>query len=148
MTRQQLNDSIDAVFDDNIPDNSLTPSMEGTELKKIADYVDQQAPIGTEGSVTGTATAPYPVLDKKINKVSTTAISQIVVLPTTDVIGKEVLVFALNNSSSFSVRGDQGGTSVLSTGGIATTTGSISVGANISVRFIHIGGGFWKAEII
>jgi len=40
MTRSELNTSIDTIFDDNRPDDSLTPSMEGTELKKVADYAE------------------------------------------------------------------------------------------------------------
>jgi hypothetical protein len=50
MTRAELNTSIDTVFDDNRAVDSLTPSMEGTELKKVADYVDQQ--VGTSSSAT------------------------------------------------------------------------------------------------
>lgn len=41
MDRAALNSAIDTVFDDNRADNSLTPSMEGSALKLLADYVDQ-----------------------------------------------------------------------------------------------------------
>jgi hypothetical protein len=49
MTRAELNASIDAIFDDNRPDNSLAPAMEGAELKKVADYVDQEVEANSGG---------------------------------------------------------------------------------------------------
>jgi len=42
MTRPELDNSINTVFDDNRPNESLNPSLAGAELKKVADYVDQE----------------------------------------------------------------------------------------------------------
>lgn len=153
MTRADLNTAINTVFDDARADNSLTPSMEGNVIKLVADYIDQEIttlPIGakTNGAISGGSISPYPELTYNLNTVNSNNINNKVVLPTTTEVGKEVLVFAANNSGSFSVMADQVGSSKISSGGISSTTGSLSIGANISARFIHINNGYWKAEII
>jgi hypothetical protein len=153
MTRAELNTSIDTVFDDNRAVDSLTPSMEGTELKKVADYVDQEiaaVSIGgkTNGVVIASLSAPYPVLTFNLNTVNSNYINDTVVLPTTTEIGKEILVFAGNNPSAFRVQANQANTAGISAGGISSTSSSLNIGANISVRFIHLNNGYWKAEII
>lgn len=43
MNRAELNTSIDIIYDDARPDDSLIPSMAGAKLKEVADYVDQEA---------------------------------------------------------------------------------------------------------
>lgn len=153
MTRAELNTHIDTNITNKTAVNSLTPTNEGNALKEVADYIDQEiltvAPAAkTAGLVEADDNSPYQVLSFDLNNVSTGGVSDKVVLPTTTIIGKEVFVFALNNASSFTVRGNQDGTSVLSSGGVATTAGTISVGPNISVRFLHLGNGFWKASVI
>jgi hypothetical protein len=102
----------------------------------------------TSGLIEANNESPYQVLNNDLNSVLTSGASDKVVLPTTSNIGKEVLVFALNNGGTFTVRGNQSGTSVISSGGISSTSGSISVAPNVSYRFIHLGSGFWKAELI
>ena len=102
----------------------------------------------TNGTVEGDTNTPYQILTNNLNTVSVSGVGAIVVLPSTTEIGKEVLVFAANNANAFNVRGNQAGTSVLSAGGISSTTSSVSVAANTSYRFIHLGGGFWKVETL
>jgi len=148
ITRQDVNDDITAKISGKTTAKSLTQIEDGENRVLMMDYLDQQAPEKTAGSVEADNVSPYKFLSYNLNTVSTTGASDKVVLPTVTKIGFEVLVFALNNASSFSVRGNQSGTSVLSSGGVATTAGSISIGANISARFIHLGSGYWKAEII
>jgi hypothetical protein len=102
----------------------------------------------TSGLIEANNESPYQVLNNDLNSVLTSGASDKVVLPTTSNIGKEVLVFALNNGGTFTVRGNQSGTSVISSGGISSTSASISIAPNVSYRFIHLGSGFWKAELI
>lgn len=151
MTKAQLYAAIDLIFDDNAEDNSIKPSDEGAKLKQVVDYVDQQVLIGVEKThapVNGGSVAPYPVLTFDSNVIYTNNVNDRVVLPATTKIGKEVLVFALNNGNSFSVMADQEGSSKISSAGISSTSSSLSVGPNISVRFIHLNNGYWKAEMI
>lgn len=69
MTRLELNNSIDTVFDDNRADDSLAPSMEGAELKKVADYAEQLIKIKTvkttitEAQILQLFTTPITILD-------------------------------------------------------------------------------------
>lgn len=66
MDRSELNTEIDDVFNNSIPDESLTPSDEGAVMKLIADYIDQ---FNNEYSIlltqtgTNTPTAAYTFRD-------------------------------------------------------------------------------------
>jgi len=146
------NTALKAQFDSQITNKttikSITPTDVGTNLKSIVDYVDQQAPEKTAGSISATNVSPYPELTYSLNTVDTSGASDKVVLPTVTKVGVEVLVFALNNANAFTVRGNQSGTAVLSPNGVASQSSSVSVAANISYRFIHLGSGYWKAELI
>lgn len=148
MTNTALKAQIDSQITNETTPAGITPTDVGTNLKVIVDYVDKQAPDKTAGSVEATNVSDYPELTYDLNTVNTTGASDKVVLPTTTVIGKEVLVFALNNANAFTVRGNQAGTSVLSPNGVASQSSSVSVAANVSYRFIHLGSGYWKAELI
>lgn len=116
----------------------------------VKTYVDTNSGNSpkTYGLVEADNNSPYQELTFSLNSVSTSGASDKVVLQTTTEIGKEVLVFALNNGNSFTVRGNQVGTSVMSLNGISSQSGSITVDPNTSFRFIHLGNGFWKAESI
>lgn len=153
MTNTQVKTGIDTDITNKLTAASITPVNVGGRMKTVIDYIDQQIntvsiPLKTAGPVAATDISPYPILSFDLNSVYTTGSSDKVVLPTTTVIGKEVLIFALNNGAAFTVRGNQEGTSVLSSGGVSSTTGSISIAANISVKFIHLGNGFWKASAV
>lgn len=111
--------------------------------------LDLKAPIGkTIGNVEADNISPYQTLSFDMNKVNTTGSVDKVVLPTTTVIGKEVIVFALNNGASFSVIANTAGTALLSPNGISSLSTSVSISANVSYRFIHLGDSYWKAELI
>ena len=126
----------------------ITPTEVGVNMKETYDYIDQQAPVKTAGGVEATNVSLYPELIYDLNTVNTTGASDKVVLPTTTIIGKEILVFAANNANAFSVRGDQAGTALLSPNGVSSQSTNVSVAANVSYRFIHLGVGYWKAELI
>lgn len=154
MTNTELKAQIDAEITNETAVNSVSTLDVGENMKDIVDYVDQEIsalPIPeakTAGLVEADNTSPYQELQYSLNNVSTSGASDKVVLQDTTEIGKEVLVFALNNANSFTVRGNQSGTSVISTGGVASQSGSATVAPNTSYRFIHLGSGYWKAEQI
>ena len=153
MTSEELKEEIDLAITTETSPASITPTDVGDTLKLMVDYVDQEIdalPISpkTAGLVEADNVSPYQELTFTLNNVSTSGASDKVVLPTTSEIGKEVLVFALNNANSFTVRGNQSGTSVISTGGVSSQSGSATVAANTSFRFIHLGSGYWKAELL
>lgn len=153
MTNTQLKTQIDTDITNKTLSKSISPLNVGKNIKDVIDYINQEISnssneLKTAGVITATTDLIYPILSYDFNTVDCSQISTNVVLPTTTVIGKEIVVFAANNSSSFSVKADQLNSSKISSGGVSSTSSSLSVGANISVRFIHIGNGYWKAEII
>ena len=148
MTNTVLKAQIDSQITNETTENGITPAEVGGNLKEIVDYVDQQVPIKTIGDIEADNVSPYQFLSFDLNKVITTGSSDKVVLPTTDIIGKEVLVFAMNNGFAFAVRGNQSGTTVLSPNGVSSFSTNVSISPNISYRFIHLGSGYWKAELI
>ena len=92
--------------------------------------------------------APFQVLTYDLNAIITTGSSDKVVLPQSAPIGKIVYVFAMNNSSSFTVRGNQAGSALISPNGIASQTSSITVATNTSYMFTSLGNGYWKSTPI
>lgn len=144
MDRAALDASIDTVFDDARADNSLTPSMEGTEIKKVADYVDQQAPIKTADAITLSATPQ--VLPYDVNSCNFTGGKAY--LPTTTVIGKEVYVIA--SSANIEIRANVANTSKMFVN-FGSFIPYVTLTINQMYRFIYIGfdtEGYWKAELI
>lgn len=148
MINTVLKAQIDSQITNETTPSGITPTDVGTNLKAVVDYVDQQAPIKTIGNVESNNVSLYQVLTFDLNKVNTTGASDKVVLPTTTEIGKEVLVFALNNGAAFAVRANQAGDPLLSSGGISSLSTNVSIAANVSYRFIHLGDSYWKAELI
>jgi len=140
MDNTALKAQIDSQITNETTPAGITPTDVGINLKAVVDYIDQQ--------VEATNVSLYPVLTYDLNNVNTTGASDKVVLPTTTIIGKEILVFALNNGAAFAVRGNQAGTAVLSPAGISSLSTNVSIAANVSYRFIHLGSGYWKAELI
>lgn len=92
--------------------------------------------------------SPYQILSYDLNSVITTGDSDKVVLPSSAPIGKIVYVFAMSNSNNFTVRGNQAGSALISTGGIASQTSSVTILPNTSYQFISLGGGYWKSSQI
>ena len=143
---------------------TTTPNLATTNWALLASQGAQgiqgvQGPTGAQGA-SGSAAAqtfgsleienvsPYQILSYDLNSITTTGASDKVVLPSSAEIGKIVYVFAMSNANSFSVRGNQSGTAVISAGGIASQSSSISVATNTSYLFISLGGGYWKASIL
>lgn len=154
MTRQDLNTSIDAVFNDNIPDQSLMPSAEGTQLKLIADYIDQQIsaiPISVKTSGTVTLTVTPLLLPYNINSCSFSG--GYGYLPDTTEIGKEIIVMS---NANITINANVGVTAKMFLTFGTFITG-ISMALHDMYRFTYIGfgsgtggtiGGYWKAEKI
>jgi hypothetical protein len=112
-----------------------------------------QGPAGsasaqTSGTLEIENVSPYQILSYDLNTIITTGASDKVVLPSSAPVGKIVYVFARSNFSSFTVRGNQAGSALISTGGVSTQTSSITVRPNESYLFTSLGGGFWKSEAI
>lgn len=112
-----------------------------------------QGPAGAEATQTYGAieidnVSPYQVMPYDLNAIIVNGSSNKVVLPQSAPIGKTIYVFAANNSNSFTVRGDQAGNPLISTGGIYTQTSSITVRPDESYLFTSLAGGFWKSEAI
>lgn len=148
MDNTTLKAQIDSQITNETTPSGITPTDVGTNLKSVVDYIDQQSPIKTIGTIEIDNVSPYQLLSYDLNKIITSGATDKVVLPTTTVIGKEVLVFAMNNGASFAVRANQAGGALLSPNGVSSLTTSISVAANISYRFIHLGDSYWKSELI
>ena len=143
---------------------TTTPDLDITNWALLASQGAQgvqgvQGPTGAQGPSGGAGTqtfgsleienvSPYQILSYDLNSITTTGASDKVVLPSSAEIGKIVYVFAMSNANSFSVRGNQSGTAVISAGGIASQSSSISVATNTSYLFISLGGGYWKASIL
>jgi hypothetical protein len=127
----------------------LNKTTEPFTIEDIASTVGVGA-TGTQtfGSLEIENVSPYQILSYNLNSITTTGASDKVVLPSSAEVGKIVYVFAMNNANSFSVRGNQSGTAVISAGGIASQSSSISVATNTSYLFISLGGGYWKASIL
>ncbi len=112
-----------------------------------------QGPAGSAAAQTfGTLeienVSPYQILSYDLNSVITTGASDKVVLPSSAPIGKIVYVFAMGNPNNFTVRGNQAGSALISTGGIASQTSSVTILPNTSYQFISLGGGYWKSSQI
>lgn len=153
MTNIQIKSGIDTDITNKITNASITPVNVGGRMKTVVDYVDQEIQnissiVKTKGVVEAQEIGPYPVLQFNLNTVITLGTNRRVVLKENPLIGEEVLVFANNNASSFIVQADQAATSKISSGGISSTAGTLSIGSNISVKFIHLGNGFWKASLL
>lgn len=152
MTNTALKAQIDSQITNETLPNSISPADVGGNLKAVVDYIDQEVinlgVVKTAGIIDADNVLFYKTLQFDLNTVNTTGASDKVILPTTTEIGKEVLVFASNNANAFSVRGNVSGTAVLSPNGVSSQVGNVSIAANVSYRFIHLGEGYWKAELI
>jgi len=115
--------------------------------------IDAMLPAGsnkTKGSVTATDDPGNDaILEFDLNEVLKPTDGRTVVLPTTTEIGKEIYVFALNNSAEFYVQANQDSDNKLSgINGINGVTDAVAVEPNQSYRFIHRQNGYWFYELI
>ena len=150
ITRQDVNDDIVAKISGKTTARSINPIDDGANRELMMDYVDQQAPNKSSSAVALTGTQSE--LPKDINFCNFTGGKAY--LPSTTIIGKEILVLAVSNNIEIFAN-------VANTSKMFATYGtfvaSIMLTANQFYRFIYIGGGtgaggtvdgYWKAEII
>jgi len=95
-----------------------------------------------------TATVSFPVLTADINTVTTSGVGRGVILPTTTVIGKEIIVYANNNAYSFAIKADSIDSAKISITGISSNISQVDVKPNENYKFTALSGGYWKAEAI
>jgi len=117
--------------------------------------VDAMLPAGsnkTKGTITATYNYPLDevVLSFDYNEVTSLVGDSYVVLPDTSLIGKEVIVFAKNNSDSIFVQVNQAFPSKLvgGLGGIESSTDLLEIKPNESYRFLSLENDFWYYEKI
>lgn len=140
MTSSELKTQIDTALNNSVADNSITPVIEATQIKSVVDYVDERVYLKTADNYELSGTPS--LLPYDINYVSFSG--GIGYLPTTTLIGKEILVLA---SSNCTIRANASNTAnMFVTFGAAVS--SISILASESYRFIYIGNDFWKTEKI
>ena len=107
-------------------------------------------PVKTIGSVSA-GTNPFTILPYSINTVYTSSAGRGVFLPDTAslTIGTEILVYAGNNFSEFTIRGAVGGpASPISLGGIDSSTSAFDILPNQNYKFTYTGLGYWKGEAV
>lgn len=106
------------------------------------------SPVKTSGDISAQNTS-FPTLTYDINTVYSSASGQRVLLPSGYALGREVIVYAANNGSSFEVRGATGGPgSAISLVGINSSITFLTVKSNENYKFTALESGYWKAESI
>jgi hypothetical protein len=144
MTNTEIKTQIDNQITNETIVGGITPFEVGSNIKSVVDYVDQQAPIKTSGTVILSLTPQ--VLPYDINACSFAGGKAY--LPATNIIGKEVYVIAVYNN--IEIRANVANTSKLFSV-FNTFVPSITLTTNQIYRFIYIGfdtEGYWKAELI
>jgi hypothetical protein len=147
MTRAELNTQIDADITNKTTASSITPSIDGANRKKIADYVDEQIenlPIGVKTSSAYALTGTQQVLTSDFNFCNFGGGQAF--LPPTSVIGKEIFVTALSaNIDIWSNEANEA--KIFITMGTFLT--KVTLANNETYRFTYVGiAGYWKAELI
>jgi len=144
MTNTALKEQIDSNITNKTGAGSITKTNVGSELKAVIDYVDQQSPIKTAGSIDLSITPQ--VLPYDMNSCSFAG--GIAYLPATDVIGREIYVIAVANN--IVIRANVANTNKMFTTFEAFTQ-NVVLTTNQMYRFIYVGfetEGYWKAELI
>ena len=115
-----------------------------------------QGPIGPQGvaptktTANITATALFPVLTADINYVNTNGSNRGVLLPTTTVLGKEIIIYtnALALDRTVFVKVDLINSIKISYQGISSNVSQLELKSNENWKFTALNGGYWKAEAI
>ena len=144
MTNTALKAQIDSQVTNETLPNSISPADVGGNLKSVIDYIDQQAPIKTAGSIDLSLTPQ--VLPYDMNSCSFAG--GIAYLPATDVIGREIYAIAVANN--IVIRANVANTNKMFTT-FGTFTQNVVLTTNQMYRFIYVGfetEGYWKAELI
>lgn len=140
---------------------TTAPHLDGTHWALLASQgavglTGPQGPTGATGAASTltsgniTATALFPVLTYDLNYVTTAAYNRGVLLPTTTVLGKEVIVYANNlyQDRTIAVKVDLLNSPNISFQGTSSYTSQLDIKANENYKFTHLGNGYWKAEAI
>ena len=142
MTNITLKAQIDSQITNETAPSSISPVDVGGNMKEIVDYVDQQVPIKTSGTISLTTTPQ--VLTHHVN--SLTFMGGKAYLPTTNVVGLQVYVIA--NSANIEILANGAGTAKMFDI-FNTFITSVTLSQFQMYRFTHIDfGGYWKAELI
>jgi len=114
----------------------------GTNGTNGINGIDATIVAKTTSSVEASGTPT--VLPSDFNHVSFT--NGVTYLPATSEIGKEIVVFTY--SDSIVVRANSANTAFMTIASVSTFVSSITIPINYSYRFIYLGSGYWKAELI
>lgn len=129
---------------------SVTKNNVADQLDAIVDYVDQQAPNKNSGIVVLSGT--QIVLPKDVNACNT--VGGLAYLPTTTMIGKEIIVIAVSNN--IEIFANQANTAKMFETYPTIITSKVLT-TNQIYRFTYLGlgsgtrgeiDGYWKAELI
>ena len=121
---------------------AISKTNVGNNMKAIVDYVDQQAPIKTQGIISANATPT--MLSYSQNNVSGT--SGIVYLPSTTEVGLEIIVNASSNITVYSNLTQD--LKIYTTNPTTNALGAIKLLSKQCVRFTSRGSGFWQIEFL
>lgn len=148
MTNTELKGQIDSQITSKTLPNSITPTILGGNVKSVVDYIDQQAPIKNSATVTLSGTTQ--VLPNDINSVNSA--NGKAYLPSTTVIGRQILVIA--NANGIEISANVAGTLKMFVT-FNTFIANVVMAQYEMYRFTYIGfgsgagstiDGYWKAE--
>jgi hypothetical protein len=141
------------------PGSQGLPGAQGPQGPQgIQGIPGPQGPAGPAGTIpakiysnltAGTTPGAYPILGFDLNLVfpqGSVNDGSRVVLPESQPVGKEILVFGANTNFSFLVQNSNTPTPAISQDGIQSFTSNFSIAPNRNYKFIHVGSNFWKVE--
>ncbi|WP_295677327.1 hypothetical protein [uncultured Empedobacter sp.] len=149
-TASEIKENNNTLIREKTEPNSIPTNVVANQLDAAIDYVDQQVPEKTSGSVTLSGTTQ--VLPNTINSCSFT--NGKAYLPPTTTIGKEIYVIAVANGIEISA--NAAGTLKLFTT-FNTFIANVTLTQYQMYRFVYIGfgtgsggsvDGYWKAELL
>src|SRR5690349_14826014 len=149
MDSTALKAQIDSQITNETSPNSISPADVGGNLKSVVDYIDQQAPIKSSGSL---SLSTNQTLVKDITGLSYSGGEAY--LPATTIIGKEYIVFAANDNISVFANIAKTANMIVTYGTFIT---NVELMSNQMYRFTYLGfgtgtggtvNGLWKAEQI
>lgn len=145
MTRPELNTSIDTNVTNRTAEAPSSAPLIGTEMKKVADYVDQE--IGFTSGTIEMELGVEKLLLYSFNQIISDANNRNTVLPESPAIGKKIQV---NNDSFYTVRvyANAAHESKMIIGDNNANATNKTLRPLSSYIFTHIGEGFWRADVI
>lgn len=150
-TNAELKALVTTQIRDKTTQRSITKTNVADRIDAAYDYTDQQAPIKTSGIVV-LSDSVQAILPKDINACNT--VGGLSFLPTTTVIGREIIVLAVsNNIEVFANEANEDKMFVT----YPTMVTNVILTTNQMYRFTYIGlgtgaggviNGYWKAELM